>query len=62
MFNEYMIRVIGKLEHEERERSLAPIPDFFEPMKASQPGWVSRPVVRMLQWVVHVVALVVFRR
>lgn len=48
MINTYMIEEIGRLEHEERVRSLAPVPDFFEP-KASKPSWVSRRIEQLLQ-------------
>lgn len=48
MINLYLIAEVARLEHEERVRSLAPIPDFFDPMKADQPGWVSRQIVRSL--------------
>ena len=48
MINFYVITEVARLEHEERVRSMAPIPDFFEPMKADQPGWVSRRIVRLL--------------
>jgi hypothetical protein len=48
MINTYMIEEIGRLEREERVRSLAPIPDFFEP-KISQPSWASRRIGLLLQ-------------
>ncbi len=47
MINFYLITEVARLEHEERVRSLAPIPDFFEPVKADQPGWVSRQSRRL---------------
>lgn len=48
MINFYLIAEVARLEHEERVRLMAPVPDFFEPMKADRPGWVSRQVVRSL--------------
>jgi hypothetical protein len=47
MINDPMIYTIGRLEQEERVRSLAPVPDF-DPMKVDQPAWVSRQIVRLL--------------
>lgn len=46
MINFYVITEVARLEYEERVRSLAPIPDFFETMKADQPGLLLRQARR----------------
>lgn len=48
MNNLYILETVVKLEHEERMRRLAPIPDFFKPVNANPPGWVSRQARRLL--------------
>jgi hypothetical protein len=47
MSNDYLISVTARLEHEHRVRSMAPVPDFFDPMEANQSGWLLRPIKRL---------------
>ena len=48
MFNYYMIHEIGRLEHEERVRSLTPIPDFGGPAITNEPRWALRQIALLL--------------
>jgi hypothetical protein len=48
MMNDYMILVTERLEHEHKMRTLARAKDYTGPVKADQPGWVSRQARRLL--------------
>lgn len=48
MINLYLIAEVARLEHEERVRSLTPIPDFGGLMITNEPGWVSQLARRLL--------------
>lgn len=46
--NEYQALMIARAEHEQRNRSLAPVPDYPAANNIDQPGWVSRQAGRLL--------------
>ena len=47
MFNYYMIHEIGRLEHEERVRSVPCVPEFGGPAITNEPRWLSRQARRL---------------
>jgi hypothetical protein len=45
---DYTVSMIARMEHEQRIRSLAPVPEYGNSLKADQPRWVAIQAGRLL--------------
>ncbi len=44
---DYSVHMLARMEHEQMIRSLAPVPEYGEPVMADQPRWVSKQTGRL---------------
>jgi hypothetical protein len=45
---DYTRYMVARIEHEQRIRSLAPVPEYDDPVVTDQPRWVSKQAGRLL--------------